>query len=884
MVASWLKDALAQVDRINILRLLYVGLCTPPMPERLLKLRLASVETKNSLTIVTALVGRAAILLLAAAAAQAQHTVPLFPAASEYDAIGWEGFVRIANHSDEAGDVRIDAIDDTGRRFGPLTLSLDRRATRHFNSRDLENGNTKKGLEGSTGRGEGDWRLVLSSELDIEVLSYVRTHDGFVTKIGDVIPYGGASRVDNRTTLDSDYWISIFNPARNSNQVSLLRLVNMADVEAEVSVFGVDDDGTWAGPVSFSIPSEAARTVTASELETGSGDLTGRFGSGTGKWQLYIRSPQPLRVMNLLRSPTGHLTNLSSASAPRQVGSVHSVPFVPSLNDPFHREGFIRIINHSEQPGEVHIEAIDDTGVRFEPLVLSLSGGQTAHFRTRDLETGNPNKGLVGSTGAGDGSWRLEMSSELDIDVLAYVRTPDGFVTAMHDVAPVASDTHQLAFFNPADNREQKSVLRLINPGEMDADVAVRGVDDRGESSSEVRLVVPAGTSLWVTAEELEAGTPEMDGAMGDGTGKWRLAVVSEQRLQVMSLLSSPSGHLTNLSGSTVRYDDEFPDSAVEFVYNDNVVVVRMSEELVDAVDDDYYAHEFYREFSDEFDFVIFLMNFDCPCESGFPWGGIYVSASNDVEGIGKDVYSASGRLHFTKNLKGTIFVASNRLRAGLASHEILHAWGVSLKLPHRSGEAFGGGHWGFSSANGALGGYDRADLEDHGDGRYSAGWFGTGGNGGLPWSPIELYLAGLIPPHEVPDLQVAIGAEWLVEDGQPVRTEAGHPVFTADELALFTIDELIAVNGPRNPDHASSQRDFRAAVVLLTDVAHPAHEWQLARLSAEVDSFSYQGNVDRDPRHNQGVPVFNFFEETGGRGSISTGVLDALRATRAND
>ena len=39
-----------------------------------------------------------------------------------------------------------------------------------------------------------------------------------------------------------------------------------------------------------------------------------------------------------------------------------------------------------------------------------------------------------------------------------------------------------------------------------------------------------------------------MSGGLGDGEGKWRLTVTSEQTIQVMSLLSSPTGHLVNLS------------------------------------------------------------------------------------------------------------------------------------------------------------------------------------------------------------------------------------------------------------------------------------------------------------------------------------------------
>ena len=48
----------------------------------------------------------------------------------------------------------------------------------HFNSGDLEQGNADKGLTGATGSGEGSWRLALTSPLDIEVLSYLRTLGG----------------------------------------------------------------------------------------------------------------------------------------------------------------------------------------------------------------------------------------------------------------------------------------------------------------------------------------------------------------------------------------------------------------------------------------------------------------------------------------------------------------------------------------------------------------------------------------------------------------------------------------------------------------------------------------------------------------------------------
>ena len=167
-------------------------------------------------------------------------------------------------------------------------------------------------------------------------------------------------------------------------------------------------------------------------------------------------------------------------------------------------------------------------------------------------ETGAPDKGLTGSTGAGSGHWRLEFESEIDIEVLAYIRARhDGFLTSMHDLAPVVQGVHRVVFFNPGSNENQVSRLALVNPGTEDATVEVTGTDDDGASPGmPIHLTVPAGTVLMPSAAELESGDGEgIDhGALGDGRGKWRLAVTADQPILVMSLLENPTGHLSNLS------------------------------------------------------------------------------------------------------------------------------------------------------------------------------------------------------------------------------------------------------------------------------------------------------------------------------------------------
>ena len=112
---------------------------------------------------------------------------------------------------------------------------------------------------------------------------------------------------------DGEHRVITFNPGRNTNQVSRLRLINPGDLSANVRIKGVDDTGHSPGDVvQVSVPPRAARSYTSKQLESGTRDFGGALGIGSGKWQLFIASDRPIDVMNLLESPTGHITNLST--------------------------------------------------------------------------------------------------------------------------------------------------------------------------------------------------------------------------------------------------------------------------------------------------------------------------------------------------------------------------------------------------------------------------------------------------------------------------------------------------------------------------------------------------------------------------------------------
>ena len=219
------------------------------------------------------------------------------------------------------------------------------------------------------------------------------------------------------------------------------------------------------------------------------------------------------------------------------------------------REGFVRVINRSSQAGEVRITAHDDAGTPGQQTVtLRLEANQRVHFNSGDLEKGTDTKPLTGAVGDGEGDWRLRLDSDLDIQVMAYARSrPCGFLTSLHDIAPCEANRCQIAIFNPASNENQLSRLRLINPSTEVAEVTITGIDDAGQSPGDpVRLDLPAGAARTLSAVQLESETSNdregLRGALGDGKGKWELIVEANRAIHAMSLMESPTGHLTNLS------------------------------------------------------------------------------------------------------------------------------------------------------------------------------------------------------------------------------------------------------------------------------------------------------------------------------------------------
>jgi ribosomal protein L16/L10AE len=447
-------------------------------------------------------------------------------------------FIRFLNNSDAATNVEIFGIDDAGHYTGTVDFMLEAQAAKQVTAQDLEDGNTEKGLNGSFCDGQGKWRIRVFSDNSVTAMGLVRTRDGFLTSLNDVV---------------GDNTVYFANPASNTAQQTFLRIVNQSDQSGVVTVSGIDDVGTASpGSVSFSLDANEAKQITSQDLENGNvaKGLSGMLGDGTGKWRLGITSSLVLEVLSLIRSEDGFLTSLSGVIDPNDAGD-HVVYFANPASVP-QQQSFVRIINTGTDSGTVTVSAIDDDGAiaPMGDVMFTLGENQSKQVTAQDLENGNEAKGLSGMLGDGAGRWRLTVSSALELAVMSLIRTPDGFLTNLGPVTPTSANVNDVVIFNPASNTTQRSVLRIINESAQQGSVTISGIDDNGNPSpgSDVTFNIQGLAAMSISAEQLENGDVGIVGGLGDGAGKWRLQVQSDVDLVVQSLLETATGFLTNLS------------------------------------------------------------------------------------------------------------------------------------------------------------------------------------------------------------------------------------------------------------------------------------------------------------------------------------------------
>ena len=121
------------------------------------------------------------------------------------------------------------------------------------------------------------------------------------------------------------------------------------------------------------------------------------------------------------------------------------------------------------------------------------------------------------------------------------------------------------------------------------------------------------------------------------------------------------------------------------------------------------------------------------------------------------------------------------------------------------------------------------------------------------PYSPLELYVMGLIPSSEVPDMHILV---------KPDLTDIEH--ITAASYKTITMEQIInSAGGERAPSYAESQKDFNMAFVVAQDIEfNDAAYAYFSLMSRELMS------LDPPKAYSSQAP---FYWATGGRATLST-------------
>lgn len=280
---------------------------------------------------------------------------------------------------------------------------------------------------------------------------------------------------------------------------------------------------------------------------------------------------------------------------------------------------------------------------------------------------------------------------------------------------------------------------------------------------------------------------------------------------------------------------------------------------------------EIYETFADDFDFVALVLN-ETETPPTITSFGTNYGVKNEVQNIGRGVFDNTAAYGSDGKLLSLLqFPRRNLIRNGPSLHEIMHNWGAfgfgqeSVSAPGTNLTSFSfNGHWGFTSASnkGQLGGFSRSTLVENGGNSYTVESFGPNANGGnaVPYTQLELYLMGMIPITEVDDYDVFKDITALsIDNANSTFTFTANVRNTYDQAGTETL-----LGGPRIPSSATAQKDFKMLIVVVTGAPLTQAVWD------EVNGYSAFLELDG----SDGSSLFNFWEATGGRGTLETGNL----------
>jgi flagellar hook assembly protein FlgD/Tol biopolymer transport system component len=244
----------------------------------------------------------------------------------------------------------------------------------------------------------------------------------------------------------------------------------------------------------------------------------------------------------------------------------------------------------------------------------------------------------------------------------------------------------------------------------------------------------------------------------------------------------------------------------------------------VNAVPRQVIAKEFFRTHKDEYDFLVIFTNFDFQMPAK-EVQAFYEGVRNDALGIGVDMFDNTSLYGSNGKLQGTIDMGSLSSKVtdpldpkfeetlSVLGHEMMHRWAARARFKDANGAissallGHDGSHWSFllDTAGSVMYGNK---WKDNGNGTFTT----TTSQGEMKlFSPLDLYLMGMIDKSKVPPM-------LLINSPDTDASQLPQAGVTVTGTAQYvTIDQIIAAMGPRIPDAASSQKNFKSAFIFIT-------------------------------------------------------------------
>lgn len=308
-------------------------------------------------------------------------------------------------------------------------------------------------------------------------------------------------------------------------------------------------------------------------------------------------------------------------------------------------------------------------------------------------------------------------------------------------------------------------------------------------------------------------------------------------------IFASSSAWAQTVTATTVADRDHVTIMEFNGIYDHQPPVNRRAEEAVrEAI-----AKEFFRT-HDDYDFLVTFTRFDYFLGSdseGAQVGGRYYRIKNDVQGIGQDLFDLSSQFGSKGRLQGYIDMGVlSRLATdpidpnfeqtlSILSHELGHRWLSHARFKETDGTLSlallgrDAAHWNFllQSHNSVMYGND---WKDNGDGTFT-----SVGRSRSFYSPLDLYLMGMIDKSQVPPF-------FLIQnpDVDPSRLpEVGATI--PGTAKTITIDDVIAAEGDRLPAAKDAPKRFKIGFIFLVRPGDQADEKDLTGINTIRDAFS---------------------------------------------